>query len=417
MNAKVIHTSCCISGGGPAGIMLGFLLARAGIETTVLEKWPDFFRDFRGDTIHPSVMEILHELGLLEGFLKLPHDEVHQIEGEIGNEKVSLVDFSHLHAHCPYVAIIPQWDFLNFIANTAKQYPSFHLLMETETTDVIRNGVDIIGVKAKNKKGDFSQEDSVIEIHSKLLIAADGRSSTVRDKSGLLSKSSGAPMDVLWFRISRKNTDSATVFGKVDLGKILIMLNRNDYWQCGFLIRKGDFENIKNAGLNSFHKDIVEIMPMLNDRVNEIKEWEQVKLLTVTIDHLTKWYCPGLLCIGDSAHAMSPIGGVGINLAIQDAVAAANVLVPAFLRGTILQSDLKKVQQRRELPVRVIQRVQVLIQNHVIARVLGNRIHFKLPWQLQILKRFPFLRRIPAYMVGIGFRPEHVKTPEIRSLK
>jgi 2-polyprenyl-6-methoxyphenol hydroxylase-like FAD-dependent oxidoreductase len=407
MNTKTITTTCCISGGGPAGIMLGFLLARAGIETTVLEKYPDFFRDFRGDTIHPSITEILYELGLLEEFLKLPHEELHQLEASIGNEKVILVDFSHLKVHCPFITLIPQWDFLNFISTKAKQYPAFHLLMETEAIDVIKEGGNIVGVQAKNKEERF-------EIHSKLVIGADGRHSTIRDKSGLTVKNLGAPMDALWFRLSRKKSDPASLLGKVDLGKMMIMINRNDYWQCGFLIRKGEFDAIKQDGIDSFRKSITEFVPELIDRVQEIKEWEQVKLLTVTVDRLIKWYCPGLLCIGDSAHAMSPIGGVGINFAIQDAVAAANILVPAFLRGTISQSDLAKVQKRRELPVKIIQRIQVLIQNRVIANILGKRTHPKLPWLLRFIKRFPYLRRIPAYMVGIGFRPEHVKTPDTR---
>ncbi|HTA26171.1 MAG TPA: FAD-dependent oxidoreductase [Bacteroidia bacterium] len=406
MKDKIIKTTCCISGGGPAGIMLGFILARAGIETMVLEKWPDFFRDFRGDTIHPSVMEILNELGLLKEFLKLPHNKVERIEGDIGNEKVIIGDFTHLKTPCPYIALIPQWDFLNFIATKAKKYPAFHLLMETEAIDIIKDGKKITGVKAKNNEGHF-------EIHSSLVIAADGRSSTIREKSGLKKISSGAPMDVLWFSISRKETDSATVFGKVDLGRILIMLNRNDYWQCGYLIRKGDFEKIKNAGLNLFHADIVEIMPMLADRIGEIKEWEQVKLLTVTVDHLPTWHKDGLLCIGDAAHAMSPIGGVGINLAIQDAVAAANILVPACLNNSVEQNTLAKVQKRRMLPVRLIQRVQVFIQNNVIHRLLGKPGHITLPLPLKILKRFPVLTRIPGYLVGIGFRPEHIKTPDV----
>jgi 2-polyprenyl-6-methoxyphenol hydroxylase-like FAD-dependent oxidoreductase len=403
---KNINTSCCISGGGPAGMMLGLLLARAGIETTVLEKWPDFFRDFRGDTIHPSVMEILHELGLLDDFLKLPHTKMYNVEAEIGKEKVMIADFSHLRVKAPYIALIPQWDFLNFIADRAKKYPTFHLLMETKATDIIKDGGNVLGVMAKNKEGDF-------EIRSQLVIAADGRHSRIRDKSGLSLKTSGSPMDVLWFRISRKQSDSNSIMGKFDLGRIIIMINRETYWQCGYLIRKGEFDNIKSKGIDSFRQNIIELAPELTDRVQEIKEWEQVKLLTVTVNHLEKWYCPGLLCIGDSAHAMSPIGGVGINLAIQDAIAAANILVPAFLKGKIWQNDLKKVQTRRELPVKIIQGAQVFIQNRIIGRSLGNNIHAKLPLPLKVVRRFPYLQRIPAYLVGIGFRPEHVKNAGI----
>src|SRR6185312_14919917 len=272
MRSKVIFTNCCIGGGGPAGIMLGYLLARRGIDVTVLEKWPDFFRDFRGDTIHPSTMEILSELGLLEDFLKLPHDTISQIKADIGKHEVHLADFSHLKVHSPFIALIPQWDFLNFISDKAKKYYTFHLQMETEVIDLIWKGEKVIGVKARNKDGDF-------DIYSKLVIGADGRSSKIREKSNLIPKTYSAPMDVLWFRISRKENDSASVFGRVDMGKIIIMLNRKEYWQCGLLIRKGEFENIKKMGIEAFRKNIIEIMPMLNDRAPEIQQWDQIKLL------------------------------------------------------------------------------------------------------------------------------------------
>jgi len=387
--------------------MLGYLLARAGIETTVLEKWPDFFRDFRGDTIHPSVMEILNELGLLQDFLKLPHDKLKQVEAEFGKDKVKIGDFSHLKVNCPFIAMIPQWDFLNFITRNASKYPKFHLLMETEAIDIIKEGQKIVGVKAKNKEWDF-------EIRSKLVVAADGRYSTIRDKNGLVPEATSAPMDVLWFRLLKSNSDASSIMGKFDMGRIMIMIDRGSYWQCGFLIRKGQFENIKGEGLEQFHKNIGEFVPNFAERIKEIKDWEQVKLLTVTVDHLAKWYSPGLLCIGDSAHAMSPIGGVGINLAIQDAVAAANILVPTFSKGNILESDLKKIQSRRELPVKIIQFVQVFMQNHLVDHILGNNVRPKLPLPLKILKRFPYFSRIPGYMVGIGYRAEHVKTAEVK---
>lgn len=397
---EAIATSCCISGGGPAGVMLGFLLARAGIDVVVLEKWPDFFRDFRGDTIHPSVMEILHELGLLEGFLQLPHDEVKQVEADIGTEKVVLADFSRLDARCPFLGFIPQWDFLNFIVSHAKEYPGFKMMMETEAIDLLKENGKVTGVLAK-------RQGQTLEIRSELVVGADGRHSTVREKGGLVAKSFGAPMDVLWFRVSRKETDPPFVLGKVDMGKMMVMVDRGDYWQCGFIIRKGAFDVAQRGGLEVFQRDVIEVAPALADRIHEIDAWDKVKLLTVAVDRLLKWHCPGLLCIGDSAHAMSPIGGVGINLAIQDAVAAANILVEAFRRG-ISERDLAAVQARRELPTKIIQRIQVFIQNRIISRILEGRGHPRLPWQLKLLKRFPYLRRWPAYMIGIGFRPEHV---------
>jgi 2-polyprenyl-6-methoxyphenol hydroxylase-like FAD-dependent oxidoreductase len=382
-------------------MMLGFLLARAGIDVIVLEKYPDFFRDFRGDTIHPSTMEILNELGLLDEFLKLPHQEVHQLSGVIGGEEIRIADFSHLKVKCPFIALIPQWDFLNFIAAHAKQYPAFHLMVETEATDLVEENGRVVGVRARSRDRSF-------EIRSELVVAADGRHSTLRDRSGLQADAFGAPMDVLWFRLSRSAGDPEQVFGRVDQGKMMIMLDRGDYWQCGFLIRKGDFENIKQRGVDAFHQDLVTVAPFLSDRTSEIREWEQVSLLTVAVDRLRQWYKEGLLCIGDAAHAMSPIGGVGINLAIQDAVAAANILTPRFQQGRVATGDLQAVQQRREPPTRKTQWLQILIQNNLISRVLGHPGKMKLPWILRIARHLPVLTRIPARIVGIGFCPEHI---------
>lgn len=403
MDVKKITTGCCIVGGGPAGMMLGLLLARAGIETTVLEKWPDFFRDFRGDTIHPSTMEILYELDLLDGFLQLPHNETYQLQGEIGTQKVILADFSHLKVRCPFIAFIPQWDFLNFIAKQAQHYPNFHLLMNTEATELIEDGGRVIGLRAK-------QRETTLAIYAELIVGADGRHSNVRKQSGLTTQTLSAPMDVLWFRISRKNTDPTQSLGKIDLGRFIVMLDRDEYWQCGFLIRKGDLNAIHQAGIEAFRDNVTSIVPFFADRMTEITSWEQVKWLEVKVDRLQKWYRPGLLCIGDSAHAMSPIGGVGINLAIQDAVASANILIPAFSRKTVTETDLAKIQKRRQLPTWIIQSLQVFIQNNVIDRVLGNPIHPKLPLIFKLLQQFPYLRRIPAYIIGVGFRAEHVKS-------
>jgi 2-polyprenyl-6-methoxyphenol hydroxylase-like FAD-dependent oxidoreductase len=387
-------------------MMLGFLLARSGIDVVVLEKWPDFFRDFRGDTIHPSTMEILRELGLLSDFLKLPHNKVSKLEADVGSDKITIADFSHLKIQSPYIAFMPQWDFLTFIADQARKYKKFHLMMETEAIDLIKENNRVVGVKARNKEEEF-------EIHSELVVGADGRHSTVREKSDLKSITFGSPMDVLWFRISREKDSPLAVLGKVDMGKMMIMIDRDSYWQCGYIIRKGDYENIKSKGLDRFKKDIVELVPELSEAIEEIKNFDQIKLLTVTIDRLKRWYQEGLLCIGDSAHAMSPIGGVGINLAIQDAVAAANILVPVFLSESVSIKYLSLIQNRRELAVVIIQKIQVLIQNRVIKNILGKHASLKTPWQIRLFERFPYLRRLPAYLIGMGFRREHVKTKEI----
>ena len=382
--------------------MLGFQLARAGIDVTVLEKWPDFFRDFRGDTIHPSTTEILFELGILKKFLALPHDKLHQITAEVGSEKITFADFSHLKVHCPFIAFIPQWDFLNFIAHEAAQYPNFHLMMKTEGTDLIQENGKTIGVHARDDQTHY-------DIMADLVVGADGRHSMVREKSELPLKTLSAPMDVLWFRLSRCAADPSSSLGRIDLGRMMVMLQRGDYWQCGFLIRKGDYQTMHLAGIEKLRQDILDIVPSLKDRIHEIASWDQVKFLSVTVDRLQKWYQSGLICIGDAAHAMSPIGGVGINLAIQDSVAAANILIPAFLNHSLNKNDLNAIQKRREFPTKMIQGMQVFIQDRVIDRVLGGQRHPTLPFPLKCLQWFPILRRIPAYLIGMGVRREHVE--------
>lgn len=383
--------------------MLGFLLARAGVEVVVLEKHADFLRDFRGDTVHPSTLEVMHELGLLGEFLKLPHDEVRQLGGQIGKDFLQLADFSHLPTKCKFIALVPQWDFLDFLADHARHYPTFKLIMQAEVLDVIDDGGRIAGVKARTPDGD-------LEVRADLTIGADGRGSVVRDQGGLQTQEFGAPMDVLWFRLPRKASDGEQTLGRIVGGKMMVMLNRGDYWQCGYLIRKGEFENIKARGLEQFRNDVVSVAAFLNDRVRELPDWEPIKLLTVRIDRLRKWYRPGLLCIGDAAHAMSPIGGVGINLAIQDAVATANILADRLARNTASVVDLQRVQLRREFPTRMTQALQVFLQDNVISQVLDNP-DFHLPWPMKLFNRFPFWRRIPARVVGVGFRAEHVKIP------
>jgi 2-polyprenyl-6-methoxyphenol hydroxylase-like FAD-dependent oxidoreductase len=384
-------------------MVLGFLLARAGIDVVVLEKHGDFLRDFRGDTIHPSTLEILHELGLLEEFLKRPHQEARQLTGVVGDVEIPVADFSHLPTRCKFIAFMPQWDFLDFIAEHARRYSNFRLLMNAEVTGLLREEDRVVGVHAET-------HDGPLEVRAELTFGTDGRHSTVRARAGLEVEDVGAPMDVLWMRLSRAPTDPDQPLGRFDQGRVFVMIYRGDYWQCGFLIPKGGIDEVKRRGIEAFRQEIVASAPFLADRVAELKSWDDIKLLTVVIDHLTDWALPGQLCIGDAAHAMSPVGGVGINLAIQDAVAASNILARPLREKRLTIDDLTDVQRRRELPTMLTQRLQVFIQNRVIGRVLGSRGKIKPPWTLDLLRRFPFLRRIPARIIGIGFRPEHIKT-------
>ena len=400
-----IETTCCIAGGGPAGMMLGFLLARAGVDVVVLEKHTDFLRDFRGDTIHPSTLELMYELGLLEEFLKRPHQKVREIGGQVGKVAVKVGDFTHLPTHCKFLALMPQWEFLNFLVEHAKNYRGFRIMMRAEVTDLIEENGRIAGVMAKTPEG-------MIEIRATLTVGADGRNSVVRRRAGLQVLDIGAPMDVLWMRISRRPSDANETLGHIEPGKILVMINREDYWQCAFVISKGAADEIRNRGIEKFREEIANLQPSLRDRVSELRDWNDVSLLTVKVDRLRQWWRAGLLCIGDSAHAMSPIGGVGINLAVQDAVAAANILAARLAVGTVNAQDLRAVQQRREFPTRATQKLQVMIQNRIIRHVLGTARPLSVPLVLKMMQWWPLLRRIPARIVGMGFRPEHVQTPD-----
>src|SRR5690242_3141133 len=363
---ETLRTRCCITGGGPAGIMLGFLLARAAIDVVVLEKHADFLRDFRGDTIHPSTLEIMHELGLLDEFLKRPHSEVKEANGQIGTHSVHIADLSHLPTRCKFIAFMPQWDFLDFLAEHAQRFPTFRLAMESEVVGLLEENGRISGVRIGTKTGDRL-------LRSDLVIAADGRHSTVRASAKMESIDLGAPIDVLWLRLSKRKDDKAQVFGRLDSGRILVMLDRGDYWQCAFVIRKGGYDELRQRGIEEFRAEIARLAPFVGDRVEELENWEDIKLLTVAVDRLRRWYRPGLLCIGDAAHAMSPIGGVGINLAVQDAVAAANILVPYLRSGGLIGTEpLAKVQRRRELPTRLTQRMQLFVQDRVMTRVLAS---------------------------------------------
>jgi 2-polyprenyl-6-methoxyphenol hydroxylase-like FAD-dependent oxidoreductase len=399
-------TTCCIAGGGPAGVMLGFLLARAGVDVVVLEKHADFFRDFRGDTIHPSTLELMHELGLLDEFLKLPHQKIETLTGQVGDERIMMADFTHLPTHCKYIALMPQWDFLNFLARHGKRYESFDLRMQAEATDLIEDGGRVVGLRAKTP-------DGALTIRASLVVGADGRHSTVREQAGLKGDDYGAPMDVLWFRLSRKGTDDTATFGHIEAGMMMVMLDRGDYWQCAYVIAKGGIEHVKAKGLDAFRQQVVWMSPFLADRIGELKSWDDIKLLSVSVDRLQKWWRPGLICIGDAAHAMSPIGGVGINLAVQDAVAAANQLAVPLKAGTVTDDDLRAIEQRRTLPVRFTQWLQLTIQKQVISRVLQSERRPKPPLLIKMFGMFPALRRIPARLLGMGIRPEHVHTPDM----
>ena len=398
-----LQTRCVIAGGGPAGMMAGYLLARAGVPVAVLEKHADFFRDFRGDTIHPSTLELMHELGLLDEFLKQPHQELRELRAVVNGHPVVIADFSKLPTRCKFIAFMPQWDFLNFLSSHAKRFPSFEIHMQTEVVDLLIEDNRVAGVRAKTPRGE-------LDFHADLVIGADGRHSITQARAGLEQEDLGVPIDALWMRISKKQGDPEQSFGFFQHGKLLVLIDRGDYWQAGFVIPKGGFEEIKARGLSEFQTEIVSFAGFLRDRVGELDEWSKIKLLTVQINRLREWCREGLLCIGDSAHAMSPAGGVGINLAIQDAVATANLLAESLRSGPVSVDDLRKVQARREWPTRLIQGMQVFIHNHVVT---GRTSHRKesLPFVVRLLKWFPVLRQLPARFVGIGPRPEHVHSP------
>jgi 2-polyprenyl-6-methoxyphenol hydroxylase-like FAD-dependent oxidoreductase len=401
MADRSIETRCCIVGGGPAGMMLGFLLARAGVDTVVLEKHADFLRDFRGDTIHPSTLELMHELGLLAAFLKLPHQEAHTLSARVGNFDVTVADFDHLPTQCKFIAFMPQWDFLDFLADRARGYPSFHLEMCAEASDLIIEAGAVVGVRAITPQGS-------LEIRAPLTVGCDGRHSVVRDRAGLKVDNLGAPMDVLWFRLSRKPQDSSETLLAMLPSRIFITINRGEYWQCAYVIPKGSADALRRRDIAEFRDSIVSSVPAFRDRMDELANWDAVKLLTVAVDRMPQWYRAGLLCIGDAAHAMSPIGGVGINLAVQDAVAAANILAGPLRANQLSEDLLRAVQGRREFPARLTQRAQVLIQNNVIAGVLKSTKPIKPPLILKLVQRWKFLRRIPARLIGMGVRPEHI---------
>jgi len=397
-----MKTDCVIAGGGPAGMMLGLLLARAGVDVVVLEKHADFLRDFRGDTIHPSTLDVMHELGLLDEFLRRPHDELRDVALRVGADQARIADFRHVPTHCKFLVMMPQWDFLDFLADHARRLPSFHLVMQAEATALIEAGDRVAGLRARTPDGE-------LEVRAALVVGADGRHSTIRARAGLETLDLGAPMDVLWMRVSRLPDDPPDLFGQVDAGRMLVMIARDDYWQCALLIPKGSDAAVRARGIGALHESILGLSPWLGERVRELADWDQVKLLAVTVDRLREWAKPGVLCIGDAAHAMSPIGGVGINLAVQDAVAAARLLARPLRDGRLALSDLQRVQRRREWPMKVVQGMQLAMQDRLIRPILATSAPVRMPWFLRLLGRFALLRRIPAWFIGVGVRPEHVE--------
>jgi 2-polyprenyl-6-methoxyphenol hydroxylase-like FAD-dependent oxidoreductase len=403
--ARTLDVQCCIAGGGPAGMMLGYLLGRAGVDTLVLEKHADFLRDFRGDTVHPSTMQIMQELGLLDEFLKRPHSEISRFSAEIGDRSYKVADFDHVPCACRFIALMPQWDFLDFLLEKARRFPTLNVMMNTEVTGLTQSDNRVTGVMATSPEGPML-------VRARLVVGCDGRRSTVRSAAALTVQDLGSPIDVLWFRMSKKPHDPVEVLGRLGLDKMIVTIDRGDYWQCAYVIAKGGSDRVRAAGIDSFRRAVADGAHFLADRVQELHSFDDLKLLSVTVDRLATWSRPGLLCIGDAAHAMSPVGGVGINLAIQDAVAAANLLASKLKAGTLEDRDLDAVRRRRLFPVRVIQNVQIAVQNRVLRPIVagGNR-SLKVPWIVKLLNNHAWLRRWPAQFIGLGLRPERVRSP------
>lgn len=402
---RSLSVQCCIVGGGPAGMMLGYLLGRSGIKTVVLEKHADFFRDFRGDTVHPSTMQVMQELGLLDDFLKIPHQKLIHMQGLFGATPIRIADLSRLKTPCSFIALMPQWDFLNFLETKGARFPVLQIMKSTEATELVRDSQRITGVVAATAQGP-------LRISVDLTVACDGRHSILREQAGLKIEDIGAPIDVLWFRVGKRKIDSDGVFARLQRGQMMVTIDRDDYWQCAYVIAKGKVDDIKARGIDAFRKNVASLVPILREHIADVRGWDDVKLLTVRIDRLAQWALPGLLCIGDAAHAMSPVGGVGVNLAVQDAVAAANILFDKFGAGGPSLADLESVQQRRLFPTRMTQTMQTIIQDRIINRALSGE-DLTPPFAARLINAVPWLQGLTARLLGIGVRPEHIHSVEL----
>ncbi|MBR7653139.1 FAD-dependent oxidoreductase [Brucella oryzae] len=401
-NSSRIETGCAIAGGGPAGLMLGLLLARAGVNVAVLEKHSDFLRDFRGDTIHPSTLQVMHELDLLDGLLDLPHTKAHRLHAEIGGQDITIADFSKIPAQCRFIAFMPQWEFLDYITREAEKYSNFRLIMSAKVVDLIEQNGSVTGLLA-------TTPDETIRIDAKLVVGADGRNSVVRTKAGLEVESFGSPSEILWMKLSHAPNDPPYTMGHGGPRQGFIMVDRGDYWQCGYVLRKQTFAEVKQKGLDVFREAVAKASPLPADRMDEIRTWEDVHLLSVRIDRLKTWWKPGLLCIGDAAHAMSPIGGFGVNLAVQDAVAAANILAEPLKKNRALSSYLAAVEARRRFPTKATQKLQLMMRSDRRKRETNDTRRDGPPAFMRHLARWPILAHLAGRLIGVGFRPEHVR--------
>jgi 2-polyprenyl-6-methoxyphenol hydroxylase-like FAD-dependent oxidoreductase len=395
------ETDLLIVGGGPAGMMGGYLFARAGVRTCVLEKHQDFLRDFRGDTVHPSTLNLFDELGLLDRLLEQPHDKVTDVEAVIGGRRFRIADFTHLPGRGRFIAMMPQWHFLDFLASEARKLPAFALRTQCEATGLLEEENRVAGVITASGE----------TLRARLVIAADGRRSVLRGAGALPLKDLGAPIDVFWFRVPKAPTPKNETQGYMDKGEMIVAIDRGDYFQCARVIQKGSADAVRAKGLERFRSDVATTAPIVADEIAALQSWDDIKLLGVSLDRLTCWHRPGLLAIGDAAHAMSPVGGVGINLAIQDAVAAANILAGPMARGEDPDPLLHRVQERRMFPVKVIQGIQRAVHHRVIGAAFRNQ-RIEAPWMLRLLSAIPLLQRVPARMLGLGVRREHIQSPQ-----